>query len=127
MRYLCPKCKSEKLSFYTMVRCIECQDCGWTGQSLRDCIKDDIIMNAYLVYNDDYSEVVFAETRGKAKSYFVSLVDCEWTDPCHIRLLSKFVNRKPGYAADFDYWWDLSHWPFEAEEDEETGRIYIYG
>lgn len=34
--HICPQCGGE-LTYYTMVRCIECVDCGWTGQSLRDC------------------------------------------------------------------------------------------
>lgn len=34
--YVCPKCGSP-VSFYSMMRCIECSACGWTGQSLSEC------------------------------------------------------------------------------------------
>ncbi len=34
--YVCPKCDGD-LTFYQMVRAIECVKCGWTGQSLGEC------------------------------------------------------------------------------------------
>lgn len=60
-------------------------------------------------------EVVFAETRGKARAIFLNKYACydfEWTSPISIRLIEKNVSREAGIAkADDEYWWP-ENWPF---------------
>lgn len=48
--YRCPACGGH-VSYYAMVRCIECESCGWTGQSLRECRK----MTPKEMYDSVYS------------------------------------------------------------------------
>lgn len=81
-------------------------------------------MDAYLVMTEDWSEIVFAETRGKAKAIFVNWTDGDWTDCMSIRLLKKAVNERVGVADVKHPLWKVNEWPFDAEVTEE-GCIWI--